>query len=140
MGYNYRFDIVQVFTIPVESVTGTEELVTGIDFSYIGSKEDQNTFIIDNVDIPYDLGVITPYNELPKEQMIKWIEIFIDEDKLKSMQSMINTKLEEMIAHYAQFKRIDNNQVPKPSLFPWASLEKPEGAIEIKPKIDTGSN
>ncbi len=140
MGNIYKFDIVQVFTVDIELNSKKEELVTGLEFSYVGYSGDQNTFIIDSVEIPSSDNNIIPYSELTKDILIEWVTKFISEQKVNEMKSIIDKRLDEMVKHFAQFDESKIDTISKASLFPWASLEIPAEAIEIIGKIDTGNN
>lgn len=130
----YKFDIVQIFTSEIDLGGLTDQLVDKIEFSLIGYKEDQNTFLIDSVFIPKKSDAIIPYDQLSKPELLEWVKQFISDSKVEEMKAKIDSRLDEMIAHFAQF----NNDVnySKPTLPPWADNKVPEWADIIIPKID----
>lgn len=130
MENTYKFDVVQVFTSYIDN----DELVRNIEFSLIGYRENQNTFIIEDVDIPNISESLIPYNELNKDIFISWVLQFVSEDKINQMKAKIDSKLEEMVNHFAQFKNIDQADSIKSTLPPWVSLEIPEGAVVLSPR------
>jgi len=130
MENTYKFDVVQVFTSEIDN----DELVRNIEFSLIGYRENQNTFIIEDVDIPNISESLIPYNELNKDIFISWVLQFVSEDKINQMKAKIDFKLEEMVNHFAQFKNIDQADSIKSTLPPWVSLEIPEGAVVLSPR------
>jgi hypothetical protein len=134
MANTYKFDIVQVFTSDIELNSNKDELVEKIEFSLIGYRDNQNTFIIEDVDIPTSSGDIIPYNQLDKDIFVSWVINFVGEDRINKMKAKIDAKLEEMINHFAQFDNIDQEKTIKSTLPPWVSLEIPEGAIVLTPK------
>lgn len=130
MANTYKFDVVQVFTSDIDN----DELVRKIEFSLIGYRDDQNTFIIEDVDIPNISESLIPYNELNKDIFISWVLQFVPEDKINQMKAKIDSKLEEMVNHFAQFKNTEQADSIKSTLPPWANLEIPEGAVVLSPK------
>lgn len=130
MENTYKFDVVQVFTSDIDN----NELVRKIEFSLIGYREDHNTFIIEDVDIPNISESLIPYNKLNKDIFISWVLQFVPEDKINQMKAKIDSKLEEMVNHFAQFKNIDKANSIKSTLPPWVSLEIPEGVVVLTPK------
>jgi hypothetical protein len=134
MANTYKFDIVQVFTSDIELNSNKDELVEKIEFSLIGYRDNQNTFIIEDVDIPTSSGDIIPYNQLDKDIFVSWVTNFVGEDRINKMKVKIDAKLEEMVNHFAQFDNIDQEKTIKSTLPPWVSLEIPEGAVVLTPK------
>lgn len=135
MANTYKFDIVQVFTSEINLNSNKDELVRKIEFSLIGYRDDQNTFIIDDIDIPTSSGDIIPYNQLNKDIFIDWVTKFLGEDRINEMKAKIDAKLEEMVNHFAQFKNIEEQSDSiKATLPPWVSYEIPEGAVVLTPK------
>ncbi len=134
MANTYKFDIVQVFTSDIELNSNKDELVEKIEFSLIGYRDNQNTFIIEDVDIPNSSGDIIPYNQLDKDIFVSWVINFVGEDRINKMKAKIDAKLEEMVNHFAQFDNIDQEKTIKSTLPPWVSLEIPEGAVVLTPK------
>lgn len=135
MANTYKFDVVQVFTSEINLNSNKDELVRNIEFSLIGYREDQNTFIIEDVDIPTSSGEIIPYNELNKDIFISWVLQFVSEEKINQMKAKIDAKLEEMVNHFAQFKNTEEQSDSiKSTLPPWVSLEIPEGAVILTPR------
>jgi hypothetical protein len=134
MANTYKFDIVQVFTSDIELNSNKDELVEKIEFSLIGYRDNQNTFIIEDVDIPTSSGDIIPYNQLDKDIFVSWVINFVGEDRINKMKAKIDAKLEEMVNHFAQFDNIDQEKTIKSTLPPWVSLEIPEGAVVLTPK------
>lgn len=140
METTYKFDIVQVFTSNVNIDGIQDQLVDRIEFSLIGYKEDQNTFIIDEVIIPNVSSQLIPYNQLTKDQLLNWVTEFLDQSKIDQMKDEINNKLDEMIAHFAQFNNENFVSVSKPSLPPWAITDIPLDAfiVDVNPTISEG--
>lgn len=140
METTYKFDIVQVFTSNVNIDGIQDQLVDRIEFSLIGYKEDQNTFIIDEVIIPNVSSQLIPYKQLTKDQLLNWVTEFFDQSKIDQMKDEINNKLDEMIAHFAQFNNENSNIISKPSLPPWAITDIPSDAfiVDVKPTIPEG--
>jgi hypothetical protein len=139
MANTYKFDIVQVFTSDIETDGVSEQLVDKIEFSLIGYKENQNTFIIDEVIIPNVSKSIIPYSKLSKDDLLNWVNEFVDKDKVAEMKAFIDEKLDEMIAHFAEFENNNATNLSKPTLPPYASSEVSEYAVVIKPKIEIPS-
>ena len=140
METTYKFDIVQVFTSNVNIDGIQDQLVDRIEFSLIGYKEDQNTFIIDEVTIPNVSSQLIPYKQLTKDQLLNWVTEFLDQSKIDQMKSKINTTLDEMIAHFAQFNNENSNNISKPTLPPWAVIDIPSDAVrvDVNPTIPEG--
>lgn len=140
METTYKFDIVQVFTSNVNIDGIQDQLVDRIEFSLIGYKEDQNTFIIDEVTIPNVSSQLIPYKQLTKDQLLNWVTEFFDQSKIDQMKDEINNKLDEMIAHFAQFNNENSNNISKPSLPPWAITDIPLDTfiVDVKPTIPEG--
>ncbi len=140
METTYKFDIVQVFTSNVNIDGIQDQLVDRIEFSLIGYKEDQNTFIIDEVTIPNVSSQLIPYKQLTKDQLVNWVTEFLDQSKIDQMKDEINNKLDEMIAHFAQFNNENSNNISKPTLPPWAVMDIPSDAfrVDVNPTIPEG--
>ncbi len=140
METTYKFDIVQVFTSNVNINGISEDLVDRIEFSLIGYKGDQNTFEIAEVFIPNVSKSIIPYNQLSKDDLISWVKQFISNIKVEEMKLKINSRLDEMIAHFDQFKTDSFDSLSKPTLPPWAVIDIPLDVfkVDIKPTIPEG--
>lgn len=140
MTNTYKFDIVQIFTSDIDLNSNKDELVQKIEFSLIGYREDQNTFIIDTIDIPISSGDIIPYNQLNKDIFISWVTKFLGEEKINQMKLEIDNRLDEMINHFAQFKDENASNLIKPSLPPWANTNIPEDVFNliVTPSIPEG--
>lgn len=140
METTYKFDVVQVFTSNVNINGISEDLVDRIEFSLIGYKGDQNTFEIDEVFIPNVSKSIIPYNQLSKDDLISWVKQFISNTKVEEMKLKIDSRLDEMIAHFDQFKTDNFDSLSKPKLPPWAVIDIPSDVfkVDIKPTIPEG--
>lgn len=135
MANTYKFDIVQVFSSEIDLNGNKDNLVQNIEFSIIGYRDNQNTFIIDDVDIPTSSGDIIPYNQLDKDIFIGWVISFLGEKRINQLKEKIDVKLEEMVNHFSQFKNEEEDKSIKATLPPWVSYDIPDGVI-IPSQID----
>jgi hypothetical protein len=134
MENTYKFDLVQVFTSDIKLDSTNDKLVKSIEFSIIGYKEDQNTFIIEEVEIPNVSSNLIPYNKLDKDTMLNWVIEFLGDKKIAQMKAELDKELDKMVNHFNQFKDSNQEELIKPTLPPYVNQEIPKGAISLLPK------
>jgi hypothetical protein len=134
MENTYKFDLVQVFTSDIKLDSTNDKLVKSIEFSIIGYKEDQNTFIIEEVEIPNVSNNLIPYNKLDKDTMLNWVIEFLGDKKIAQIKAELDKELDKMVNHFNQFKDSNQEDLIKATLPPYVNQEIPKGAISLLPK------
>lgn len=116
----YKWNVIRNKTQSVQINGQDDKLVIEIEFSVIGYKGNQNTFIMDTIQIPNNSSELIPYLDLNEEILIDWVHSFLGETNINLIKEDIESRLNEMIEFFNQ--RSLQTIPTEYSLVPWADL------------------
>lgn len=94
MDITYSFKVTNIYCYP--SYRSLDNLVFTVLWDYTGTNGSISSNVLGNTAIPYDPNAeYTPYQSLTEQEVIGWIEQYIDPEVLQNAKDLIASRIEE---------------------------------------------
>lgn len=94
MDISYSFKVTNIYCYP--TYQSLENLVFTVIWDFIGSDGTYSSNVLGSTEIPYDSNAeYTPYQNLTEQEVISWIEQYIDPETLQNAKDLITSRIEE---------------------------------------------